>query len=181
MTATLAGDMHYGFSGSYGNTLTDGSIMSGNVGEKRKKSLTNGTTADKANRYVQSIGRALADGISETIDLYDLASLDLGTGAGEDQLGLPLAAAELVGIMIAVTSSGAGVALIGGEGTTAAFNSIFNGSDTALVVVAAGGHFQMYNPNDPAYAITDTANHLLKIEADAGNITYDIFLIFRDA
>lgn len=178
MSTELTMTIKHGFQGTYNNPDTNAGVSAGEI---FSDALTNGTTADKANRYLESRNRTLTSGNSETLDLYDLGTLDIGAGAGEDALGLPLAAVELVGILIRVTSTGAGKLLVGGEGTAACFNSIFNGDDDAKAVVAAGGHFQAFNPADPAFAIADTSNHLLKLEASGGNVTFDVFLIFRDA
>jgi len=44
-----------------------------------------------------------------------------------------------------------------------------------------GGLFLLAAPDDPAYAVADTSNHLLRVNASGGNITYDIAILGRNA
>lgn len=71
-----------------------------------------------------------------------------------------------------------------GNGTAAAFNSLFNGDDSsALGPIGTGGWFLVFNPVDPAFVVTDASNHLLRLEEAGGvsGVTYEIALIGRSA
>jgi len=143
--------------------------------------LTSGTTANKADRIWQDSARTLVAATNEDLDLFDAGTIDIGAGAGRDALGQPVANVELVGLLIVNQATSAGDLIIGGNGTAAAFNSIFNGSDTAQLSVHPGGVQFIFSPDDPSYVITDATNHLLRLAASGGDVTYDIAGLFRSA
>lgn len=138
--------------------------------------FANGVGADQAQRLWQSEGRVLAAAASETIDLYDFGALDIGGGAGKDQLGQALALSGIKGLVIwnLGTDPSPGNLIIGGEGSAAAWNSLFNGSDTATQVIQPGGLFVFIAPTAAGYAVADATNHLFKLAADGGDVTYNI-------
>jgi hypothetical protein len=181
MPDALTASVKVNFSGSLINTLTNSlAAPSALVEAAIAMSLTDGTAADKADKLWASKSRALVGATSETLDLYDLGSVDIGAGAGKDPLGGTLALVEIVAILIYNSTSSTGTLTIGADGTTAAWNSIFNGDDEAAVTVKPGGFFAIGSPTDPAYAVADTSNHLLKI-ASSANLTYDIYVLGRSA
>ncbi len=143
--------------------------------------FASGTTANKADRAWWSLGRALAVG-SEDFDLYDLASVDIGAGAGLDPLGQALAFAEIC-LLIVVNNDADGSLRVGGKATTAAWNSPFGGSDDdAYILIPPGGFIVLACPSDPAWVVADTSNHLLKVEAITADVSdYDIILLGRSA
>lgn len=143
--------------------------------------LTDGVGADEADARWQSEGRALTSGNSETIDVHDFGSLDIGAGAGLDQLGQALSLADLVILLIVNRATSAGTLLVGADGTTAAFNSIFNGDDEAALSLPPAAGVLLFAPGATAFAVADTSNHLLKIAASGGNCTYDAYIIGRDS
>lgn len=160
---------------------TKPSIQAGRGYKYSASDIASGTLANQADRIWHSISRALTSGSSETIDVYDLGSLDIGAGAGRDGLGQLWTVAEIVGILIRSATTSAGNLIIGGEGSGAAWNSLWNGSDTAQLLLPPGGLFLMASPADPAWAVTDVTNHLLKLAASGGAVTYDITLLGRSA
>lgn len=164
------------------NTLADGTTaFSGSVGRQVKLTLTSGITANKADRGWEAVSRALADAATEDIDLYDLASVDIGGGAGKDASGQAFVAAEIVGLLIHNSPDSVGSLKVGGKGTAAAWNSIFDGDDDAKLVLPPGAFVALGCPADPAWAVADTTNHLLKMEASGGAVTYTIALLARSA
>lgn len=142
--------------------------------------FANGTGANQADTIWSSGNRALSSGANESLDLYDLGTIDLGAGAGKDALGQSVANVEIVGLLI-VHKSGTGTLLVGGGGATTAWNSMFNGDDDAQLVVKPGGRVLVLCPPDPAYAVADTTNHTLKMEASGGAVTYSITVLSRSA
>ena len=144
--------------------------------------FTSGTTASKADIVWSDTDRAILSGANDDLDLYDLGSIDIGGGAGKDALGNAIAIAEIVAILIRNDSTSTGSLIIGGEGSGAAWNSPFNASDTATMgPIAPGGWFYLFNPADPAWTVADATNHLLRINASGGNVTYDIAFLGRSA
>lgn len=171
--------------GTISNVLDSDSTGTVSVDAKHTITLsfTSGTTANKADRIWHDKGRTLAQNASESLDLYDLGSVDIGAGAGLDALGQSWAIAEVVGVLIHNKSDSSGNLLIGGEGSAAAWNSLFNASDSAVIgPIYPDGWFAVYNPADPAFLVADSSNHLLKIaEANVGSVEYDITIIGRSA
>lgn len=166
------------------NTLTSLSSNSPSASAAQllafKFALSNGTTANAADR-VWVATRSLVGATSENIDLYDLGSLDIGAGAGLDALGQAWSIAELVGLMVINATTSTGTITIGGEGSGNAWNSAFGGSDSATFgPIGPGGCVFALNPVDPAWAVADSSNHLLKI-ASSANVTYSICLLGRSA
>jgi hypothetical protein len=144
--------------------------------------LATGTAANQADRIWQSRGRALADGTNEDLDIYDFAGLDIGAGAGEDAVGQPMILAEVVALMIVNTSTTAATITIGGEGSTAAWNSPFGGSDTNTIgPIPPGGCLLLFSPKDGGWPVADTSNHLLQVAAAGAAATYDIVILGKSA
>lgn len=148
-------------------------------GEKNTIEFTGGTAANQANRVWASEGRVLAAATPETIDVYDFGALDIGGGAGKDQMGGAIALIGIKGLYIKVDPASAGPLFVGGEGTTAAWNSLFPDApvpDTATLTIPVGGILFLTDPSAAGMAVADTTNHLLQMESTLG-CTYDIAII----
>lgn len=148
--------------------------------------LSNGTGANQFDRCWYAEDRVLNSGTSENLDLYDLASFDIGAGAGKDALGLAMTNAELVGMAIVNSVDSAGDLYVGGEGSGASFQSVFHVSGTASDTagfgpIKPGGFMSFFSPGNPAYVIADSTNHLLKFAAPSGNVTYSCIFFARSA
>lgn len=156
------------------------------LGEALTVAFTSGTTANTADRVF--CRKALTvDEASDptTIDLHDFASQNMGAGAGLDGLGQTLGFVEVVALLIKNHSDSAGNLLVGGEGTAAAWNTLFKSQtaalDDAMMVIKPGGFLLVVAPPDPAYAVADSTNHLLDIDSTSGVCTYDIYILGRSA
>lgn len=184
MADTLSARIDLALTGTLRNDIGSG-MSSISLPAEFTKSLTllDGTVAEKADKLWYSTGRTLTQNNNESIDVYDFASLDIGAGSGEDPLGGALALAEIVAIMIVNRSTSAGKLLIGGEGTAAAWNSLFNASDSSVLgPIGPGGFVLIVDPNATSFAVADSSNHLLKIaENNTGAVTYDIAILGRSA
>lgn len=145
--------------------------------------FTDGTTANKANRWWESTARALAQSATEDIDVFDLGSIDIGAGAGLTSLGQAWATVEIAGFAVENDTTSTGSLLIGGKGATTAWNAWINANDDAEVgPLTPGGVFMFFNPTDPAIAVADTTNHLLTMtESGVGALTYNIYILARSA
>ena len=141
-----------------------------------------GTGSGQADRFWQSTGRTLSSAATEDLDVYDLGSLDIsGAGAGRDALGQLWTVAEIAGLLVFNRSTSAGNLLVGNNNTTAAWNSILNASDTAAITLPPSGILLLTSTNDPAWAVADATNHLLRFTASGGAVTYDVYLLGRSA
>lgn len=163
------------------NGLTDGQTLSATHSFAFSDSLADGTSADQADKIWKSENRSLSGATSETIDVFDLASINIGAGAGKDCFGGSWATVEIVGLFVFNDTTSTGNLTIGADGTTACWNSIFNGDDEAAIgPIGPGGWFGIYRPDNPAFAVADSSNHLLKI-ASSASLTYDIWILARSA
>lgn len=150
-------------------------------------SMLTGTGPDQVDRVFSSFGRTLVQSGTETLDVQDFTGLDAGAGAGNDQLGQAVSLAEIVLIALYVhptskTAASVGSLIVGNDGTTAAWNSMFNGDDTAALTILNGGFFVGGAPPAASWAVATTTNHLLLItESGAGAVTYDIMIAGRSA
>lgn len=179
MAASATGSIKVTLTGDLKNALTDGQSVSTQIGTSPSLSLTSGTGLNQFNRGWQSKNRALLAAASENIDLYDLGSLDLGAGAGEDSLGLTIAATGLVALCVENLSTSAGNLIVGGLGATTAWNDAFNADDDAAIKLPPNSGVLLWAVGATAWAIADVSNHLLKIAASGGNCSYNICVFLR--
>ncbi len=138
--------------------------------------FTNGTGADQVQRLWSSKTRSLSSA-SENLDLFDLASVDVGAGAGLDSLGQAFALTGIKALYVHNDAASAVDLLVGGVSATTAWNTLFNGDDDAKLTIHPGGTVIAITPKAVGYLVADTANHLLKIEAAGGAATYDIAIL----
>lgn len=166
------------------NAAIDGSTLTASVTQGKTltiPSLSSGTGADAMDRAWGDTDRTLSSSATENIDVYDLASIDIGAGAGLSALGQAITFTEIVGLLIQNKSTSSGTLIVGGEGSSATWNSVFNASDTAKLSLPPSGLIFLACFSDPAFAVADSSNHLLKFEASGGAVTYSIFIFGRSA
>lgn len=154
-----------------------------NQGFTRAPTLATGTSADQADIIFCKNDVAILSGANLDLDMYDLGATDwFGYGANKDAVGLSVAIVEVVAVLIVVDTASAGILKVGGEGSAAAWNSPFDGSDTAKIgPFGAGGHCYLFNPVDPAWVVADGSNHLLRLAAVSGNLVLDLAILGRSA
>jgi hypothetical protein len=141
-----------------------------------------GTGDGQADRVWVEKGLTLASAATFNLDLYDFAGRDIGKGSGLDAAGLAMALAEIAYIGVFVTSTGSGKLRLGGEGSGAAWNSGFGGSDSAVSHdIGEGGSWQLVAWNDGDLAVADSTNHLLKFLGVTADVTFDIIILGRSS
>jgi hypothetical protein len=164
---------------------SDNAVVTANAAHGVAQSITfsaSGTGSGQADRFWQSTARTLTSASSEDLDLYDLGSLDVsGAGAGRDALGQLWTVAEIAGLLVYNRSTSAGNLLVGGNGTAAAWNSWMNANDDSEITLPPSGILLLASTNDPAWAVADSSNHLLRFLASGGAVTYDVYLLGRSA
>ena len=159
------------------NLLSDGIVKPVvSIGGSHSSNLTTGTGVNEADRAWSEYARTLVTSTNEDLDLYDLGTRDIGAGAGNDALGQTWIAAEIVGLL--VTNVGPGTLTLTASGSNG-WTPLLGATGTHGI--AAGGVFQIYNPTDPAFAVTDASNHKLNFAASGGNCVYDVHIIARSA
>lgn len=175
----LNGSVRIDLSGTYSLPQTEdgeaGGTASVAISRIINQAIAPGNQANQAEAHWASVGRALAESASETIDLYDFGSLDVGAGAGLDPLGQALALASIRMLLVVNHADSEGTLLIGADGTAAAWNSLFNGDDEAAIVCPPGS-VRLFLDSIAGLAVEDAANHLLKMAATGGDLKYDIYI-----
>lgn len=139
-------------------------------------SFANGTGANQAQRAYNAT-RTLAGSAAEDLDMFDLASFDIGGGAGNDALGLAHALTGVKMIYVKNHDTSAGALVVGNKNATTAWNAPFNASDTGAITLAPGASFCITDPSAAGFAVADTTNHLLTFTDAGSGCTYDVAFI----
>jgi hypothetical protein len=147
-------------------------------------SLSSGVEDDQVNRAISKRSIQLQSGSQLIIDLFDLVGFDQGATDGRDLNGQLYANDELNGMLVVLAAGSPGTLKIGGEGSSACWNSLFDGNDNAKILIRATavnpGIFFVLNPSVNGYDVVDGSNHLLKFEAVGGSVDFGLFGIGRD-
>lgn len=112
------------------------------------------------------------------IDLYDLGTLDVGSGPGRDNLGNLCANARVLSVFIEnLSSSNTGVLRIdqNGLGSTA-WSGLFGA--TAITNLESGA-FVAANLGDTGATVTDVTDHMLRLSAQTADCTINVHLTFN--
>jgi len=163
------------------NTLNDSVGVSVNHPNlNNKPTITSGLGSNQANRGWQSLNRSLANGAVEDLDLYDLASVDIGAGVGRDGVGQTIILQEIVAIAIINTNA------ITAAGELEIQPSAENGwtpigSHTQANGASLKGQGVLFKAQyaDTAFEVTDGASHRVKFTATGGSVTYSIYILGR--
>jgi hypothetical protein len=142
--------------------------------------FANGTGADQAQRMWVSEGRTLSASATEDLDMFDLASFDIGGGAGKDGLGLAHAITGVKFWSVRNRSTSAGNLSIGNKAATTAWQSPFVGSgdaDAVAIVLVPGAWVTMCVPTAAGLAVADSSNHLFKFLDAGSGCTFDVAFI----
>lgn len=167
-------------SGTLRNTLRGGEVASVACPSLNySQTLEDGVGASQADRSWQGITRSIASGAQETIDLSNMAGIDVGAGAGLDALGQAVSMEEIVAIVItndnAVTTAGElEVIPADSEGWTPI------GSHTSANGGALRGQGLLLKVQPAAIAFEVGAlSHRVTLRAVGGAITYSMYLLAR--
>jgi len=183
MSDTLQGSLQVRLATQYNNILAGGLGTTGvSIGPNFQLTFTDGVAIDQADKLWASQNRVLNSAATENIDVYNFGAIDIGTGPGEDPLGNALALVSAVGLIVISDPASVGVLIVGGEGSAAAWSAPFNNVNTGAVVVRPGGILTMWAPGSVGFVIGGAStNHLLKMLASGGAVTYSIYVIGRSA
>ncbi len=183
MARTGAANFTFKMTGRITNTVhVDlGASASAALGDTIEMAFTSGTSASNIDRIWSDSGRTVSSGNDEDIDLFDFAGIDSGAGAALDNIGQSASFVEIVGLMVQNQSASAGNLVLGGETSAATWNVMLGPADTGTITLLPGMVFMVGGLADPGYAVADTTNHLLRVNASGGNITYDIHIFGRSA
>jgi hypothetical protein len=135
------------------------------------KAIADGTGVNQANRAFFDT-RTLSGTTSENISMFSI----LGS---PDNVGQTYAITRVYALIIENKNLVAGnFILVGGEGSSAAWKSPFNGSATEKLKVEPGGVLILLAPSAAGYVVANTTNHLLKIDCPGATaVDYNIGVV----
>lgn len=108
------------------------------------------------------------------IDLYDLGTLDIGAGAGRDNLGNTWAQSKVHSVFIENEATSVGTLRIDQAGlTTTAWTGLFGGN--TVLDLPAGSCVSAYL-GDTGATVTDVTNHLLRLSAQTDTCTISVHI-----
>ena len=112
------------------------------------------------------------------VDLYDLGTLNVGAGAGQDNLGLAHANARIVAICIRnqVATSGGTLRIDQAGVGGAAWEGLFHGSTS--LDLAQGAFIQAYL-GESGKTVTDSTDHILRFAAQSATCTMDLIFFSK--
>lgn len=146
-------------------------------GQVIKQDWRTGAEANQANQPWEREW-TISSGATEDLDVYDLGSVDIGAGAGNDMLGQSFQCEELVAIMVIVTG-GTGSLEINPTNPT----NKLTWSPTLTVAnngaLQTNGLFLISNPGVEGLDVTDASSHVIRFGANGGDVTLRVILIGR--
>lgn len=115
----------------------------------------------------------ITSGSSLTVDLYDLGTLDVGVGAGEDNLGETHANSSVNSIIIQNDGDSAGTLRIN-QTVASSWSGLLGGSNS--IDLPAGGFFAL-SYGSTGSAVTDASSHLVQLDAVSGDVTATLIFV----
>jgi len=125
------------------------------------------------NRMLFLDKETITSGTSLTIDLYDLGTLDVGAGAGDDNLGETHANSFINSILIQSDSTSTGTLRIN-QTVTNGWTGLTGGSTS--VDLPANGFFAISYGSD-GEAVADASNNIVQIDAVGGNVVATVLFV----
>lgn len=159
------------------NLLTSTQTASTSLGKAfLSATLASGVGAASANRVWECRDQEIAGGATIDIDLYDFQGRDLGAGAGKDALGQDIILEEIVMLLIKQSGGGGRLEIMpsrpAGDVDWIPQLTVANGG-----ALSNGGLLLLYNPALDAFDIEDGTAHMLRLGANGGAVSYDVFIL----
>jgi len=181
MAKTLSAKIRFGITGTYKNQLgSEAGDVSYPIDFEQVISIANGTSNGQADIFWGDKGRSISSGGNDDLDLFDGGTIDIGPGAGRDPLGFDLAVAKIVAVYVFNDATSAGN-LILGAAASGEFTSIVGQSGDTIGPIKPGCGMLITNTAAAAFTVTDTSNHVLRVNANGGDCTYSIAVLARTA
>jgi len=115
----------------------------------------------------------ITSGTSLTVDVYDLGTLDVGAGAGDDNLGETHANTAVNSIIIQNDGDSAGTLRIN-QTVANSWSGLLGGSNQ--IDLPAGGFFAL-SYGATGSAVTDASSHLIQLDAVSGDVTATLIFV----
>jgi len=99
-TRSARGQVDISVSSSLTNLLTDGKTAAAAISKSISATLTNGVSANEANRAWEDLDVSITSGNTLDLDLRTLSTIDIGAGSGNDALGQEILHEEIVCLIV---------------------------------------------------------------------------------
>lgn len=178
-TRSASGNIDIKVQSAIKNTLTDNTAANASIGGSLfTQKMSNGVSDKEWSRTWSSKGRTLTAGNSEDFDLFDFAGTDIGAGAGNDSLGQAMDNEEVVVFALVVTAGTGSIELMPS-------NPANHATWVPNMTVARNGGLKkdggivLWNTSDDGFDVADGVSHTIRIRADGGSMTYDLYVFAR--
>jgi hypothetical protein len=156
-----------------------GKISSTNTGLGQiNHNLTSGVDGDEVNRVWELINYVLTSGSTITLNLDDFTGWDIGAGAGNDGLGLPMDLEEVVVFQVRHVS---------GDGKLEVFPAAALGwtpmpslLDANANALQAGGGFLLYNTGEAGFDVDPGVSEAVSLRAVDADVTLSVLIVGRN-
>jgi len=178
-TRSATSEVKLSFQSTIKNTLTNGDSASASIsGTLLTGKIETGVSANQADRAWRSTARAISSGATEDIDVFDLAGVDIGAGAGNDAVGQAMSLEEIVTIIIKHTGGDGQLEIMPANPANALawMPSLTVANGGAL---KNGGVLMLHNPNTDAFDVQDGVSNVIRLGANGDDLTYALYLLGR--
>lgn len=176
---SATGNVRLAFDATIQNMMDDSKpSASAALGETLSQRLTTGVSANMIDRAWEDSSRALASGVTETINFASLTGIDIGAGAGNDPLGL---ACEFEEIVLVVIRQISGTGRLEINPTIPANNLAWMPQKTTVNdgALRNGSWYAEFRPGEDGLAVTPGSSQNVNFKATGGPVVYAIYIFGR--
>lgn len=140
-------------------------------------SAASGRGTNQFDRSWERPNRTLLSGVSEEIDVFDFSGIDVGFGPGNDRVGQPLVADEVVTVVVKQVSGVGRLEITPGNNN--GWTPIGSHTVTNDGALRAGGVLVKHLPHSDAFAIANGSSDRIRFAANGGDVVYSVYLGLR--
>jgi hypothetical protein len=179
-TRTISGKLTGTLKTTIKNVLDDGTPVDAAIDISLMNfSFKTGIGANQATRAWQNKTKTITSGSTVDIDLYDFASIDIGSGLGRDHVGQLLTVKQVVAIILKQLSGAGRLEVMPTQPanycTWVPVMTVALGSALKSGGVVTLAHPQASSP----LTIADASSHVLRLGANGGDVTYSLYVLAR--
>jgi hypothetical protein len=164
------------------NTMVDGQQANCQLGgQLLNETLDSGASTDEANRAWEDLDRELASSATFTLDVHDMAGVDIGAGDGNDALGQAMDLEEIVTFIVQMDDASDVTGRL--EITPAPLNGWEPVGENTVArgnALRAGGMLLRHQPHESAYDVADGASNRVLFTAVGGLCRFSIYIVGRN-
>ena len=180
MTRSADSDFRLKVESKVSHLADDGNLSSVTLGEWIVRTRLEDGTGDSQVSRALEYSATLTDGSTDDINVRTMAGVDVGAGAGNDALGQTWSITEIVALAIEHSAGTGQLEIMATDPSNklawVPTLSVANGSALKL-----NGLLVMYQPDASAFVVSDDTWETLRLTANGGSVTYNIYMLARHA